>query len=102
VHRKLHSEILKERNHLDDLGVDGRVSRVRRGRVEVCEVNSTGSRQGPVAGSFGMYTEPLDSVKYYTFLDQVVCHFRRRTLLNMNIFPLCSSVGSNTANVHRT
>jgi hypothetical protein len=63
MNRKLHSGILKERNHLGDLGVDGMVSRVKRGRVEVCEVDSTGSRQGPVAGSFGMNTEPLDSVK---------------------------------------
>jgi hypothetical protein len=63
MHRKFQSKILKERNHLGDLGVDGRVSRVKRGRVEVCEVDSAGSQQGPVAGSFGMYTEPLDSVK---------------------------------------
>jgi len=48
---------------LGDLGVDGRVSRVKRRRVEVCEVDSAGSQQDPVAGFFGMYTELLDSVK---------------------------------------
>jgi len=48
---------------LGDLGVDGRVSRVKRGRVEVCEVDSAGSQHGPVVGSLGMYTELLDSVK---------------------------------------
>jgi hypothetical protein len=58
MHKTFQSKILKERNHLGDLGVD-----VKRGRVEVCEVDSAGSQQGPVAGSIGMHTELLDSVK---------------------------------------
>jgi len=62
MHRKFQSKILEERNNLGDLGVDGRASRVKRGRVEVCEVDSAGSQQGPMAGSFGMHTELLDSV----------------------------------------
>ena len=44
-------------SHLGDLGVDGRVFRVKRGRVQICEVDSTGCQQGPVAGPLGMYTE---------------------------------------------
>jgi len=36
---------------------------LKRGRVEVCEVDSAGSLQDPVAGFFGMYTEHLDSAK---------------------------------------
>jgi hypothetical protein len=63
MHRKFQSKILKEMNHFGDLGVDGRVSRVKRGRVEVCEVESAGSQQCPLEGSFGMYTELSDFVK---------------------------------------
>jgi len=48
---------------LGDLGINGRVSHVKRGRVEVCEVDSPGSQQDPLAGFFGMHTELLDSVK---------------------------------------
>jgi hypothetical protein len=63
MRRKFQSKILKEMNHLGYLRVYGRVSRVKRGRVEVCEVDSSGCQRGAVAGSFGMYIELLDSVK---------------------------------------
>jgi hypothetical protein len=67
-HTKFWSENLKVRDHIKDLGIDGRVileliSGKMSGKVRM--VDSSGSRQGSVAGSCEHGNEPYGSKKMW-------------------------------------
>jgi hypothetical protein len=64
-------ESLKGRYRLEDLGTDERVilKRILGKLGWGCGLNSSGSGQGQVAGSYEHSNEPSDSIKCREFLD---------------------------------
>jgi len=84
MHTNLWSENLKGRDHLEDVGTDGRIIlewNLKMG-VEKCGVDASGSGQGLVAGSCVHRNETSASIKGEEFLDWVTISFSRRTLLH--------------------
>jgi hypothetical protein len=59
------------RDHLEDLGVDGKIilECILGNRVGRCGLDSSGSGQEPVAGSCKYSNEPLSYIKGREFLD---------------------------------
>jgi hypothetical protein len=81
MYKKKHwSENLRGREHLEDAGVDGRVTQNRshRNRMRGCRLDSSGSVQEPVEGQCEHCNEPSGSVKEGSFLTS----YSRSTLLH--------------------
>jgi hypothetical protein len=71
MHTKFWSDIPKERDHSEDLGVDGRIilERTLENRVQCCGLDSTRSGQRPVAVSCEHSNKLSVSIKDGEFLD---------------------------------
>jgi hypothetical protein len=74
-------ENMNGRDHLEDVGVDGKIL-LEFILGEWCGLYSSGSGQGLVAGRCEHCNKPLGSIKGGEFLDRVTVSFPRRTFLH--------------------